>query len=133
MSLLPIASETLARFGVHPGRAANGLPCRTPITGETLGYLAPASDSTVEAAIASASEAFALWRDVPAPRRGELVRLLGEALRAVKDDLATLVTLEAGKIPAIVTHRFAMTDSVKAMNTLLSRKTVGKIVLENHF
>ena len=98
MSLLPLASETLARFGVHPGRAANGLPCRTPITGETLGYLAPASDSAVEAAIASASEAFALWRDVPAPRRGELVRLLGEELRASKDDLARLVTLEAGKI-----------------------------------
>ncbi len=100
MSLLPLASETLARFGIQPGRAANGLPCRTPITGETLGHLAPASGSAVEAAMASASEAFAIWRDVPAPRRGELVRLLGEELRAAKDDLATLVTLEAGKIPA---------------------------------
>ncbi len=100
MSLLPLASETLARFGIQPGRVATGLPCRTPITGETLGYLARAADSTVEAAMASASEAFAVWRDVPAPRRGQLVRLLGEELRAAKDDLATLVTLEAGKIPA---------------------------------
>ena len=45
-----------------------------------------------------ATEAFSAWRRVPAPRRGELVRLLGEELRAAKDDLARLVTLEAGKI-----------------------------------
>ena len=52
-------------------------------------------------------------------------------LKRLNHDLLALA--EAGKIPAIVTHRFAMTDSVNAMNTLLSRKTVGKIVLENHF
>jgi NADPH2:quinone reductase len=52
-------------------------------------------------------------------------------LKRLNHDLLALA--EAGKIPAIVTHRFAMTGSVNAMNTLLSRKTVGKIVLENHF
>jgi aldehyde dehydrogenase (NAD+) len=47
--------------------------------------------------IAAAHAAFLVWREVPAPRRGELVRLLGEELRAAKADLGLLVTLEAGK------------------------------------
>src|ERR687887_166341 len=50
------------------------------------------------AAIPKAHAAFLAWRDVPAPRRGELVRLLGEELRAAKADLGRLVTLEVGKI-----------------------------------
>ena len=49
---------------------------------------------------AASVEAAAAWRSVPAPRRGEAVRLLGDALRAVKDDLGALVTLENGKIKA---------------------------------
>ena len=47
---------------------------------------------------ARAVEAFEVWRDVPAPRRGELVRLLGEELRREKEALGALVTLETGKI-----------------------------------
>ncbi len=43
-------------------------------------------------------KAFHAWRDIPAPRRGELVRLFGEELRANKELLGRLVTLEAGKI-----------------------------------
>ena len=50
------------------------------------------------AAIARAETAFRAWRNVPAPRRGELIRLLGEELRAAKDDLGRLVSIEAGKI-----------------------------------
>src|SRR5690606_11396689 len=45
-----------------------------------------------------ARAAFLAWRTVPAPRRGELVRLLGEELRAAKDDLGALVSIETGKI-----------------------------------
>src|SRR5687767_4138881 len=48
----------------------------------------------------SAAAAFAAWRDVPAPRRGDAVRLMGEALRAKKDLLGSLVSLEMGKIKA---------------------------------
>ena len=51
-----------------------------------------------EAAIGRAQSAFLAWRKVPAPRRGEFVRLLGEELRAAKDDLGRLVTLEVGKV-----------------------------------
>ena len=94
-----LASATLARFGLQTG-AEGTLLCRTPLTGDVLTHLPIHSPEAVETALAAASAAFVQWRDVPAPRRGELVRLLGEELRSAKDDLATLVTLEAGKIPA---------------------------------
>jgi aldehyde dehydrogenase (NAD+) len=99
MSLKPLAAATLARFGLAPA-TAGPLACRTPLTGEVLAHLDIDTPGAVEDVIAAAAKAFEHWRDVPAPRRGELVRLLGEELRAAKDDLATLVTLEAGKIPA---------------------------------
>ncbi|HEX8626397.1 MAG TPA: aldehyde dehydrogenase family protein, partial [Allosphingosinicella sp.] len=56
------------------------------------------SASEVSAAIGLAQGAFLAWREVPAPRRGELVRLFGEELRAEKDELGRLVTLECGKV-----------------------------------
>jgi len=56
------------------------------------------TEETVSAKVARSVEAFKSWREVPAPRRGELVRLLGEKLRERKEDLARLVTLECGKI-----------------------------------
>jgi len=73
---------------------------RSPIDGSELGRVAYDSAETVEAKIEASVEAFRVWRDVPAPRRGELVRLFGEELRAKKDALGRLVTLECGKILA---------------------------------
>src|SRR6201999_3794600 len=52
----------------------------------------------IDATLARARDAFVTWRDVPAPRRGELVRLLGQRLREKKAALGRLVSLEAGKI-----------------------------------
>ncbi|MDI6625968.1 MAG: aldehyde dehydrogenase family protein, partial [Brevundimonas sp.] len=69
-----------------------------PIDGSAGVVVAEADSAAVDAAVARSVEAFHAWKRVPAPRRGELVRLLGEELRAAKDDLARLVTLEAGKI-----------------------------------
>lgn len=91
--------ELCERLGV-PGSvfASEGLPARSPITGETVAFLRETTPEEADAAIARAHEAFLAWRTVPAPRRGELVRLLGEELRAAKGDLGRLVTLEAGKI-----------------------------------
>ena len=63
-----------------------------------IGRVAQARADRVDFACASAEAAFQIWRTIPAPRRGELVRLLGEELRAEKQRLARLVTLEAGKI-----------------------------------
>ena len=89
----------LARLGVDAARLGAGtMPVRSPVDGALLGHLPEAGAAEVTVAIGQAEAAFQAWRDVPAPRRGELVRLLGEELRAHKDDLGRLVTLEAGKI-----------------------------------
>ena len=69
---------------------------RTPITGGSLGPCGTTAD--VDKAVAVANEAFLTWRTTPAPVRGNLVRRLGELLRAHKDDLGALVSIEAGKI-----------------------------------
>src|SRR3954465_1834022 len=71
-----------------------------PATGDTLAQVRGCTITDYEAVMRSAIEAARAWRNVPAPRRGEAVRLLGDALRAVKDDLGALVTLENGKIKA---------------------------------
>jgi len=91
------AQDILARFGVAKAALTGGrLPARSPITGERMAELH--ETAAVPEAIGKAHDAFLAWRRVPAPRRGELVRLLGEELRAAKADLGRLVTLEAGKI-----------------------------------
>ncbi len=88
----------LQRIGVPADALAGGARRATsPITGESLAEVHDASPAEARAAIEAAHRAFLAWRKVPAPRRGELVRLLGEALREAKADLGMLVTLEAGK------------------------------------
>jgi aldehyde dehydrogenase (NAD+) len=95
------ALEILVRLGVpKTAFSRSGLAARSPITGELIAHLPETSPVQVSAAIERAAQAFAVWREVPAPRRGELVRLLGEELRAAKSDLGRLVTLETGKIAA---------------------------------
>lgn len=69
-----------------------------PATGELLGRVRTASAADYERIIRSARETFNNWRTVPAPKRGELVRLVADELRANKDALGSLVTLETGKI-----------------------------------
>jgi aldehyde dehydrogenase (NAD+) len=63
-----------------------------------IASLKPHARAQVDAMIERANVAFKAWRAVPAPRRGELVRLFGDELRAAKQDLGALVTLESGKI-----------------------------------
>ena len=77
---------------------ADSLVARTPITGDVIATLRCASMATIENALAQSRDAFLAWRNVPAPARGELVRLFGEELRASKQALGQLVTIEAGKI-----------------------------------
>src|SRR5215208_2688661 len=71
-----------------------------PATGEPLARVMMASADDYELIVERAREAFAAWRSVPAPKRGEVVRQLGAALRERKRDLGLLVTLETGKIRA---------------------------------
>jgi aldehyde dehydrogenase (NAD+) len=69
-----------------------------PATGQPLGRVLQATADDYETVVKAAEEAFASWRMVPAPKRGEIVRQLGEELRKNKDALGRLVSLEAGKI-----------------------------------
>ncbi|MBS3978493.1 MAG: aldehyde dehydrogenase family protein [Rhodobacteraceae bacterium] len=92
-------SATLAAAGLTPADLTGGtLLVRSPIDGADLARAHETPASEMPAIIARAKSAFAQWRSVPAPRRGELVRLLGEELRAAKAELGALVTLEVGKI-----------------------------------
>lgn len=95
------ATEALARLGVSLPEAADGaatFEVASPLSGETVATLPLAGAAEVDAAVARAHEAFLAWRTVPAPVRGTVVKRWGELLTEHKDDLATFVTLEAGKI-----------------------------------
>ncbi len=108
LSLLEEVRPLLARLGVEEMSAnaagsvsqssAAELEVRTPITGQVIARLRETSESEAQEAIETAYRAFLVWRSVPAPRRGELVRALGEELRAEAEALGRLVTLETGKI-----------------------------------
>jgi len=91
-----LAADALERLGVAAIGTDGDVEARSPITG--LPYATIPSSLTAENAAIRAAEVFTTWRDVPAPRRGEVVRRLGELLRLHLDDLATLVQIEAGKI-----------------------------------
>ena len=89
----------LKRLGVRTELVTGGaLAVTSPVTGERVAQVKTVSAAEAAAVIDKAHAAFLAWRKVPAPRRGELVRLFGEELRAAKADLGLLVTLEAGKI-----------------------------------
>src|SRR3954453_13092327 len=88
------AQNILELAGIDCG---GGLASYSPIDGTCLGRVTIGDPA---AACARAAAAFLEWREVPAPRRGELVRLLGEWLREFKPLLAKMITLETGKILA---------------------------------
>jgi aldehyde dehydrogenase (NAD+) len=88
------AAQVLELFGIDH---AGALVSHSPIDGAAIGRVTVGDP---EHACARAVEAFESWRTVPAPRRGELVRLLGEEIREAKPVLAKMITLEAGKITA---------------------------------
>ena len=89
----------LAELGVPDSAYSSGnLTVRTPVTGEVIAHIPTIGAADAAKAIEQAHAAFFEWRNVPAPKRGELVRLLGEELRANIEPLGRLVTIEAGKI-----------------------------------
>ena len=93
------AADILAKLGVDAAAYTGGeLASFSPVSGEQIGALKTHSAADTARIIEEADAAFRTWRDVPAPRRGELIRLLGEELRATKADLGRLVSIEAGKI-----------------------------------
>jgi aldehyde dehydrogenase (NAD+) len=102
MTKVDVKAETAAlldKLGVAAGAWQGGdMASFSPVSGEEIARLKTVSGADTDKAIDAAHEAFKAWRLVPAPKRGELVRLLGEELRASKADLGRLVSIEAGKI-----------------------------------
>ena len=102
MSIAPVAPAVAAildTLGAPRAAWTGGTRIvHSPVSGEQIAACPECDSAAVAAAIGRAQAAFLAWRDVPAPRRGEFVRLLGEELRAAKADLGRLVSLEAGKI-----------------------------------
>jgi len=105
--------EILAAFGMKAGGTVTGLAyggsfrdgasgaqieTNNPSTGEVLARVQTASADDCRHAVTEAHNAFLLWRQVPAPQRGEIVRRLGDGFRARKEELARLISLENGKI-----------------------------------
>jgi aldehyde dehydrogenase (NAD+) len=98
--------EKLHLTGEQPGAGSGtwlecaGLsqPVVTPVTGVEIGRIRCATRDEYEKVARRAVEAFAVWRETPAPRRGEIVRQIGQVLRERKADLGALVSLETGKI-----------------------------------
>jgi aldehyde dehydrogenase (NAD+) len=82
----------------HSVPGENSLDSFNPATGDLIGRASLCSDDDYDAIITRSAQAFQQWRNVPAPKRGELVRLIAERLRANKDALGSLVSLEMGKI-----------------------------------
>lgn len=93
------AHELLKAMGVAESAVTGGdLKVHSPVDGAVIGAVKTHKAADVAGMVQKAQDAFREWRIVPAPVRGEFVRLYGEELRAHKDDLGRLVTLEAGKI-----------------------------------
>lgn len=116
------ADITLDEPGEH------GLPASTPITGDVLFTVAQTTRQQVDCKIADAAQAFPAWRTTPAPVRGALVGRLGELLTAHKKDIATLVTVEAGKITSEALGEVQEMIDVCQFAVGLSRQLYGRTI-----
>ncbi|MFC5176532.1 aldehyde dehydrogenase family protein [Nocardioides taihuensis] len=96
--LATLALETARRCGVDLDAVAGDVTTVSPVNGQRVASLARHGAAGVDAAVSRAQDAFLAWRRVPAPARGAAVKRFGELLAEHKDDLAVLVSIEAGKI-----------------------------------
>lgn len=107
---------------------AEGLPASTPITGDVLFRVPASSAADAEAAISAAAEAFSTWRTTPAPVRGALVARLGQLLVEHKEALASLVTIEAGKITSEALGEVQEMIDICEFAVGLSRQLYGRTI-----
>ena len=118
--------------GAQPGAIAetdvptSHLPLRSPITGQILGSLPADTKETADAKIRKAAEAFEAWRTVPAPERGKVVQRWGQLLTEHKEELAHLVTVEAGKTPSEAAGEVQEMIDICELATGQSRQLFGK-------
>jgi aldehyde dehydrogenase (NAD+) len=135
---LPTADELRARVRsalsavgasvVLGAPGAHGLHASTPITGDVLFSLVEHSTEQTASAVSEAAEEFTAWRNTPAPVRGALIARLGELLTEHKADLATLVTVEAGKITSEALGEVQEMIDVCQFAVGLSRQLYGKTI-----
>src|SRR5947199_5728729 len=135
-----MADEVLNRLGIKADpfgcaigsnwRQTSGKPliARSPIDGRTLAQIRSAQSADVSAAVDAAHDAFVRWRLVPAPKRGELVRRIGQKLRERKNDLAALVSLEAGKITSEALGEVQEMIDIADFAVGLSRQLYGNTI-----
>ena len=110
----------------EPG--AHGVAASTPITGDVLFSIVETAADEADAAIAEAAQAFTTWRTTPAPARGALVARLGQLLVEHKEDLAALVTIEAGKITSEALGEVQEMIDICEFAVGLSRQLYGKTI-----
>ncbi|HTE71657.1 MAG TPA: aldehyde dehydrogenase family protein, partial [Actinomycetes bacterium] len=122
------AEDALRRCGVDPGAIAGDRPVSSPVNGQPLCSVAWQDAAAVTAAVARAGEAFGTWRTVPAPVRGGLVRRFGELLREHQQDLATLVSLEVGKIRSEAAGEVQEMIDICEFAVGLSRQLYGRTI-----
>jgi aldehyde dehydrogenase (NAD+) len=119
-------TKLMQRLGVADTTWNDGtLDVHSPITGEVIADIKCDSTESVTAKIADSAGAFKIWRSVPAPVRGELVRLLGDKLRQHKNDLGALVTIEAGKVTSEGLGEVQEMIDICDLATGLSRQLYG--------
>jgi aldehyde dehydrogenase (NAD+) len=122
------AREAASRCGVDLDAYAGDRPVTSPVNGLPLASLRWQDAADVDAVVARAGEAFRAWRTVPAPVRGGLVRRLGELLREHKSDLATLVSLEVGKITSEARGEVQEMIDICEFAVGLSRQLYGRTI-----
>jgi len=121
------ARELLAKLGAElPTTSEGEIISRSPINGEVVASLKASTPEEVDRAIASAAETFLEWRTIPAPQRGAVVRRLGELLSEHKEELALLVTIEAGKIKSEALGEVQEMIDISEFAVGLSRQLYGK-------
>jgi aldehyde dehydrogenase (NAD+) len=110
------------------GPGEHGLPASTPVTGNVLFTVDQTTPGHVDRTIADAAQTFSTWRGTPGPVRGALVGRLGELLIDHKEDLATLVTIEAGKITSEALGEVQEMIDVCQFAVGLSRQLYGRTI-----
>lgn len=125
-SLREQALAALTACGVPAGALGPGLGAHSPLTGEVLVEVVTHTPEQSAQAITQAAQAFTTWRTTPAPVRGALVKRFGRLLEEHRDDLAALVTIEAGKITSEAAGEVQEMIDVADFAIGLSRQLYGR-------
>ena len=122
-------TEIFTALGIDPPASGDALPCEDPSSGEVVARLPLDGPGDADRAVSLAVEAFESWRNVPGPRRGELVRQMGDRLRTHKEALARLVTVDMGKGIAEAQGEVQEMIDICDFATGLSRMLGGRTML----